>query len=461
MVTSKSIGILLLACAQLIHAAYSIGTHVFRESAIQYSSDDVLKEDRVSQNQIHEVIIAVRQNNMDTLAALLDDISNPMSANYGQHMTRLEVACLTASPDSLDEIVRYLKAAGASVVAESLYGEFITARAPVHLWEKVFNTEFYSYSVRHAEKIGKKTKTASRKEREETKYSKKRYIRADRYSVPISLDAHVAFVLNTIQMPPLLSQKPPPITQNIHNAQTESFRNMKIQRMNGRTSGERIEGREEIRGRALSARSYMDLTNAITPQVLSTAYNIGSNAHHPLATQAVFESLSQTYSADDLTTFENRFQLPDIPAVVSDDDYSNSSPYCYENPGMCTEGNLDIQYLTAVSGGPTSYLYTDFTFFSVWLSEIADMVTPPLVISVSYGIDEIYVSQSELDAFSVQAIKLSAMGVTLLVAAGDDGAGSWSVRMDPSNCGYMPYFPASSPYVTAVGGTQVSPRKNI
>ena len=37
----------------------------------------------------------------------------------------------------------------------------------------------------------------------------------------------------------------------------------------------------------------------------------------------------------------------------------------------------------------------------------------------------------------------------------DDGASSFMARNDLSRCGYMPLFPASCPYVTAVGGTQV------
>ena len=45
------------------------------------------------------------------------------------------------------------------------------------------------------------------------------------------------------------------------------------------------------------------------------------------------------------------------------------------------------------------------------------------------------------------------MGVTIVVASGDDGvANSWTYN-NISNCGYDPAFPASSPYVTTVGAT--------
>lgn len=51
-------------------------------------------------------------------------------------------------------------------------------------------------------------------------------------------------------------------------------------------------------------------------------------------------------------------------------------------------------------------------------------------------------------------MKLGLRGVTLIVASGDDGVGSFLVRESTLWCGYIPSFPATSPFVTAVGGTQ-------
>jgi subtilase family serine protease len=49
----------------------------------------------------------------------------------------------------------------------------------------------------------------------------------------------------------------------------------------------------------------------------------------------------------------------------------------------------------------------------------------------------------------------SVRGVTILASSGDDGAVSTSAAGNPLACGYNPSFPATSPYVTAVGGTMV------
>ena len=89
-------------------------------------------------------------------------------------------------------------------------------------------------------------------------------------------------------------------------------------------------------------------------------------------------------------------------------------------------------------------------------------------------------AKSSLDVFNTEAIKLAALGVTVLVASGDNGVVNFGCRCDPrkavdaGNCacqadssssrsywsgpawtgtGYFPSFPATSPYVTAVGAT--------
>lgn len=51
-------------------------------------------------------------------------------------------------------------------------------------------------------------------------------------------------------------------------------------------------------------------------------------------------------------------------------------------------------------------------------------------------------------------MKLGIMGVSIFVSSGDDGAPGSVARDHPNKCGYSPSFPATSPYVTAVGATQ-------
>ena len=74
--------------------------------------------------------------------------------------------------------------------------------------------------------------------------------------------------------------------------------------------------------------------------------------------------------------------------------------------------------------------------------------------SISYGGPEFYNTVSEKRGFNLEAMKLGLMGVTLLVASGDDGVGNFIVRNSPGLCGYFSDYPSGSPYVTAVGATQ-------
>merc|ERR1712151_66985 len=74
--------------------------------------------------------------------------------------------------------------------------------------------------------------------------------------------------------------------------------------------------------------------------------------------------------------------------------------------------------------------------------------------SISYGSIEPEVASSVATAFNTEAMKLGTQGVTIFVSSGDDGVANFEARGDSGACGYTPSFPASSPYVTAVGATQ-------
>jgi len=81
------------------------------------------------------------------------------------------------------------------------------------------------------------------------------------------------------------------------------------------------------------------------------------------------------------------------------------------------------------------------------------MSDPPLVMSVSYGSDEAKQSSKEfMQTCNTAFMKAGLRGISILVASGDsgvcgrEGCGMWHFRFKPD-------FPASSPYVTSVGGT--------
>merc|ERR1711862_186363 len=82
------------------------------------------------------------------------------------------------------------------------------------------------------------------------------------------------------------------------------------------------------------------------------------------------------------------------------------------------------------------------------------MGSPPLINSISYGSIEPEMAASVMNTFNTEAMKLGTMGVSIFVSSGDDGVANFQARWDASKCAYTPSFPATSPYVTAVGATQ-------
>jgi tripeptidyl-peptidase-1 len=137
----------------------------------------------------------------------------------------------------------------------------------------------------------------------------------------------------------------------------------------------------------------------------------------------------------------------------------NSSNTCVANVNNCLEANLDVQYLLAVSGNvPTLYNYdnTSNDFLLQWAVNLLELDDPPLVNSVSYGIYEVFMDYAYIAIFEDSALMLSALGVTIVVSSGDDGVAGYIVGDNPSvyACDYYPSWPATSPYVLAVGGTQ-------
>ncbi|XP_062481239.1 tripeptidyl-peptidase 1 isoform X2 [Pezoporus occidentalis] len=89
--------------------------------------------------------------------------------------------------------------------------------------------------------------------------------------------------------------------------------------------------------------------------------------------------------------------------------------------------------------------------FLAWLLLLSNMSSLPWVHSVSYGDDEDSLSVAYMERINVEFMKAAARGLTILFASGDDGAGCRRVRS--GNHTFRPSFPASSPYVTTVGGT--------
>ena len=141
-----------------------------------------------------------------------------------------------------------------------------------------------------------------------------------------------------------------------------------------------------------------------------------------------------------------------VPTVTVQTTIGGNNPsYCTLYPSFCTESLLDIEYIKAVASAvPLTVIYSTQYSILGWIDQVLSMKTPPLVHSVSYGNDEVQ-QQSVQYMYSCNAQFMAAgvRGLSILIASGDQGV--WG-RSGVSSV-FHPDFPASSPYVTAVGGT--------
>ena len=430
-------------------------------------------------NAIHEVCFAIKQRNMDKLTKIVEDISFPDSPSYGQHWSRQQVADFTSNPAAVQALKDHLskQSKDIQIVRETIYGDYVFARASVKTWETLFNTEFKEYLITEwgASVIDGKVDA-------NYKGSAKKIIRASSYDLPSALVDSVSAVFNTVQFPmfhgdgakPKLSKKAVSAARTAHAAGVEA---RKTTESNGKLEYVHF-GLEPT---AVSA-SLLRGTNAkpatssviptgvpdddgilydyVTPELIRQYYNVTVAQGDSSVQQCIYESLDDAMNPSDLTIFQQTFGLL-VQPIAKDIGGHISTTAC--NPAVysdCTESNLDAQYIMGVAQNvPTTYWYTDDDWLT-WITQAADSSTVYDVYSISYAQYEFTIAPSYGQSFDTEAIKLAAVGSTIFSSSGDDGVIGFIGRGNPSFCGYYAQFPTTSPYVTSVGGTE-GPERNL
>jgi hypothetical protein len=146
---------------------------------------------RAHAEHMHDCVFAIRRKNVDLLEPMLTEISDPLSPSYGQYLTRQELGVLTMNPVAVETTEQYLSAFPEIVqVSKSSYGEYLTYRAPIRIWEQVFVNEFY-----HIDADSFRISVDARGS------SKDKVTRALHYTLPEVLETHVQHVYNTVEVP--------------------------------------------------------------------------------------------------------------------------------------------------------------------------------------------------------------------------------------------------------------------
>ena len=182
----------------------------------------------------------------------------------------------------------------------------------------------------------------------------------------------------------------------------------------------------------------------VTPDYLSQQYNTsGYVSRDSQNSQAVAGFDNEYFSPDDLALFQKKYNLP-VKPIVKVVGINNAS-----DVGL--EAELDVQYISSTGRNvDTWFVSTPPTSdnFLLWIIGQVNTTNSPWVHSASYGQDEDSVDAYYLSRVESEFMKFGVSGRTVLFSSGDYG-----VNCEGLQDKFQPHWPASSAYVTAVGGT--------
>jgi kumamolisin len=145
------------------------------------------------------------------------------------------------------------------------------------------------------------------------------------------------------------------------------------------------------------------------------------------------------------------------PKLVSVPVDSGSNDPTGSPDGPDGEVMLDVEVAGAIAPHATLAVYfapnTDAGFLDAITSAIHDTTNKPSIISISWGGPESSWTQQSFTAFDQAFQDAASLGITVCVAAGDNGSSD-------GTAGNQADFPASSPHVLACGGTSLKQRNH-
>ncbi|MCU1222676.1 MAG: Multicopper oxidase [Edaphobacter sp.] len=119
------------------------------------------------------------------------------------------------------------------------------------------------------------------------------------------------------------------------------------------------------------------------------------------------------------------------------------------------EAQLDVEWSGAVAPSANIlYVNSKDVINTSLANAIEDNLAP--IMSISYGLCESAAGLAGLDSFNQLFQQANAQGITIVGPSGDSGATDCDYQSATASQGFAVDFPASSPFVTAAGGTMFS-----
>ncbi|KAF8817089.1 subtilisin-like protein [Phlegmacium glaucopus] len=443
--------------------------HVVHERRAVEPLDWVLSR-RLESHKVLPMRFGLTQQNMHRLEELLLEVSHPESPKYGQHYTPAEIVeTFAPSRETISAVTNWLVESGFSRDRLKLSANkgWIHVDATTAEAENLLNTEYHVYA--HSSGIEQ--------------------FGCQNYSVPAHIREHIDLIKPTVHF----NHRPSP------NALQKRGGNLGLPNVH---SGPK-QGVDKL------VRITPTLANCdqiITPDCLRALYSIN---HKPVATDkntfGIVEFTPQAFLAGDLDLFFGNFSPSQVgvrpKAVLIDGAVVQTFDQGFDFNG---ESSLDLQYSMSLTNPQTITLLqtgdlVEGASFDNWLDavdgsfctfeggddptqdgiypdpfggfqgpESCGIVAPPFTVSVSFLQDESTVTAPFANRQCSEYAKLGMLGTTVFHSSGDFGvAGNGGVCLNaqhqPVNDGtvFNPGFPASCPFVTAVGATQVNPGSTV
>ena len=185
-----------------------------------------------------------------------------------------------------------------------------------------------------------------------------------------------------------------------------------------------------------------------TPRQLAAFYGLPQNPTVGAGKRVAVIELGGGFDQNLLTSFFRSLGYPSVSPVVFHsiggvmNDYGDAA-------GDYVEVMLDLAVIGAMAPGCQMHCYAAANTDAGFIAAISQAITDKMdVISISWGGPEDQWPAATLASMNALFQKAAAAGITVTAAAGDNGSSD-------GEAGPHVDFPASSPYVTACGGTSL------
>jgi len=214
-------------------------------------------------------------------------------------------------------------------------------------------------------------------------------------------------------------------------------------------------------GTVIPAPTYPWAPCGYTPSQLQGAYGVagaiaaGNDGRG--VTVAVIDAYASRYAASDLRTYSQAHGLPtnfSLKEVVAPGTYNRAQNKVHDPEGWAGEETLDLEAVHTMApgaslvyvGAPNNRGDLDAALNHVVDKHLADIVTN------SYGYSSEALPPGYIKPYNSTFIQAAIEGITVLFSSGDNGDETNGVP----GASPTPDWPASSPWVTAVGGTSLA-----